>query len=246
MNREMDRVKPKLFYGWYIVGVSFLANTAAVFSLSSTLGVFMKPLTQDLGVSRGVFSLLRSGESLISASLSPLVGTTVDRHGARWPMTFGALIVSIGFLMLSQVDAFWQFLTVRWALHMGDAFMAYLVVNVAISRWFVKKRGRAIAFSSMGVGFAKIGIPVITATLIAWYGWRTAWAAFGVLTLMLVVGPAAIWMRRRPEDMGLRPDGDPSPPREEPDSKEQKQSSSRQHQILADEVVWSRREAVRT
>ena len=88
MSEDVQRPRPRIFYGWYIVGVGFLANTAGVFSLSSTLGVFLKPLTEDLGVSRGVFSLLRSGESLISASLSPLVGSMMDRHGGRWLMTW--------------------------------------------------------------------------------------------------------------------------------------------------------------
>jgi len=246
MLEDIQRPKTRMFYGWYIVGVGFLAHTASVFSLSSTLGVFLKPLTADLGVSRGVFSLLRSGESLISASLSPLVGSMVDRHGGRWLMTFGALVVGIGFLMLSQVEAFWQFLCVRWALHIGDAFMAYLVVNVAISRWFIRKRGRAIAFASMGVGFAKMGIPIFAASLIAWFGWRMAWAAFGILTLTLVVGPAAVYMRRRPEDMGLHPDGVSGPLDGASPSKGQSQRLPPHHRTLADEVVWSRPEAVRT
>jgi len=246
MSEDVQRPRPRIFYGWYIVGVGFLANTAAVFSLSSTLGVFLKPLTEDLGVSRGVFSLLRSGESLISASLSPLVGSMMDRHGGRWLMTFGAVVVGIGYLFLSQVEAFWQFLCVRWALHIGDAFMAYLVVNVAISRWFIRKRGRAIAFSSMGVGCAKIGIPIFTASLIAWFGWRMAWAGFGILTLALVVGPAAVWMRRRPEDMGLRPDGELAPSEGTSPSKGKDQRLAPHHQTLADEVIWSRPEAVRT
>ena len=246
MSEDVQRPRPRIFYGWYIVGVGFLANTAGVFSLSSTLGVFLKPLTEDLGVSRGVFSLLRSGESLITASLSPLVGSMMDRHGGRWLMTFGAVVVGIGFLMLSQVEVFWQFLSVRWALHIGDAFLAYLVVNVAISRWFIRKRGRAIAFSSMGVGFAKVGIPIVTAWVIAGFGWRVAWAAFGILTLTLVVGPAAIWMRRRPEDMGLRPDGESAPSEGTSQSKGKDQRSTPHHQTLAEEVIWSRHEAVRT
>ncbi len=246
MSEDVQRPRPRICYGWYIVGVGFLANTAGVFSLSSTLGVFLKPLTEDLGVSRGVFSLLRSGESLITASLSPLVGSMMDRHGGRWLMTFGAVVVGIGFLMLSQVEVFWQFLSVRWALHIGDAFLAYLVVNVAISRWFIRKRGRAIAFSSMGVGFAKVGIPIVTAWVIAGFGWRVAWAAFGILTLTLVVGPAAIWMRRRPEDMGLRPDGESAPSEGTSQSKGKDQRSTPHHQTLAEEVIWSRPEAVRT
>src|SRR5574341_421772 len=151
----------EFFYGWTIVGVGFLANVASTFTLASTLSVFLKPLTEDLGVSRGLFSLLRSGESLISAGLAPVVGSLVDRHGGRLLMTFGALVVGAGFLLLSQVDEFWQFALVRWSLvSVGDALLGSMVINVTIARWFVRRRGRALALSSMGIGFGKVGMPV--------------------------------------------------------------------------------------
>jgi len=54
----------KIFYGWCIVAVGFLANVASSFAQASTLSIFLKPLTADLGISRGVFSLLRSGEGM--------------------------------------------------------------------------------------------------------------------------------------------------------------------------------------
>jgi len=200
--------KRPFFYGWTIVAVGFLANIAAAFSLASTLSVFLKSLTQDLGVSRGVFSLLRSGESLIGAAMAPFIGSLVDRHGGRWLMAFGAIGAGVGYFLLSQVGAFWQFLLVRWSLVIiGDAFMGSMVINVAISRWFLRKRGRAIAVSSMGTGSAKVGMPLFAAFLLVWLGWRLAWVIFGLLTLALVVGPASLYMRRRPEDMGLHPDG---------------------------------------
>jgi nitrate/nitrite transporter NarK len=82
-------VKPRFFYGWYIVAVGFIANVASSFALASTLSIFLKPLTADLGISRGVFSLLRSGEGIIGACLAPLVGPLVDRHGGRWLMAAG-------------------------------------------------------------------------------------------------------------------------------------------------------------
>ena len=72
---------PRIFYGWYIVAVGFLSHVACAFHMSSTLSVFLRPLTEDLGVSRGVFSLLRSGEILIGAVMAPLVGPLVDRFG---------------------------------------------------------------------------------------------------------------------------------------------------------------------
>lgn len=235
------------FYGWYIVGVGFLSHIASTFSLSSTLSVFLKPLTEDLKVSRGLFSLLRSGESIIGAAIAPLVGPTVDRHGGRWLMTIGAFVVGVGFLLLSQVKDFWQFVLVRWSLvSIGDSLMGSLVINVTLSRWFIQRRGRAIAISSMGVGFAKVGMPLFAASLLVWLGWRYTWSVFGILTLALVVGPAFIFMRRRPEDMGLYPDGAPNPyyTGSVPDKAEN--HSAAQPHTLATDVVWSRREALRT
>ncbi len=176
--------------------------------MSSTLSVFLKPMTEDLGVTRGVFSLLRSGEILIAGALAPLVGPLVDRLGGRWLMAGGALSAVIGFLCMSQVGAFWQFLFLRWSfVAVGGVFMCQMVVSVTVSRWFVRQRGRAIAIASLGQGVAKVCIPVVTASLFELVGWRLTWSIFGVVTLLLVVFPALIFMRRSPEDMGLHPDG---------------------------------------
>lgn len=237
--------KQGFFYGWYIVAAGFLANVASTFALASTLSVFLKPLTKDLGVSRGVFSLLRSGESLIGAGMAPVIGSVVDRHGGRLLMTFGALVVGVGFLFLSQVDAFWQFALVRWSLvSVGDALMGSLVINVTLSRWFVRRRGRAIALSSMGVGFGKVGMPIFAASLLLWLGWRLTWAVFGLLALALGVVPAFIYIRRCPEDMALHPDGTASPFPESVSSEKQRSATFRQP--LSEEAIWSRKEAAST
>ena len=237
--------KSNYFYGWTIVAVGFLAHIASAFSISSTLSVFLKPLSNDLGVSRGVFSLIRSGEVLIGAAAAPLVGMLLDRHGGKWLMAAGGLVSAAGFLLLGQARDFWQFLIVRWLLvSPGDALMGSLVVNVTISRWFVRMRGRALALAGMGHGLAKVGMPLMAASLILHMGWRGAWAVFGVLTLALVVGPSLMFVRWRPEDMGLVPDGS---------SEGQPDKNAPTHRIDAaharansNDVVWSRREALGT
>ena len=200
--------KSRFFYGWYIVGVGFLANVASSFALASTLSIFLKPLTADLGISRGVFSLLRSGEGIIAACLAPFIGTLVDRYGGRWLMAGGTAIAGVGFLLLSQIDGFTQFAAIRLTLvTLGDCMMGYMVVNVIIAQWFVRQRGRALAFSSMGVGFAKVCMPILAAWLLVILGWRQTWFVFGLTTMVLLVLPALLVIRRSPEDMGLRPDG---------------------------------------
>jgi MFS family permease len=210
--------------------------------MSSTLSVFLKPLTEDLGVSRGLFSLLRSGEILIGAAMAPLVGPLVDRYGGRWLMAGGGLVAGAGFVLLSQVSTFWEFLILRWVLvTIGGVFMCHMVVSVTISRWFVRKRGRAIAIASLGQGLSKVFIPIVTASLFVWLGWRWTWSIFGMVTLSLVVIPALIFMQRSPEDIGLRPDG-----RDDSDSGDLAAGSKVQARMATDSAVWTRKDVLRT
>jgi MFS family permease len=243
-SAERATGESKFFYGWTIVAVGFLAHIASAFSISSTLSVFLKPLSTDLGVSRGVFSLIRSGEVLIGAVAAPVIGPLIDRRGGKWLMAIGGVVSGIGFILLGQARDFWQFLILRWLLiSPGDSLMGGMVVNVSISRWFVRMRGRALALAGMGHGLAKVAMPMFAASLISYAGWRGAWVVFGILTLALVVGPALQFMRRRPEDMGLLPDG--GTPEQSAPSKPAAHGAAHRRSATAD-VEWSRREALRT
>ena len=234
--------KPKFFYGWYIVGTGFLTNIASAFALASTLSIFLKPLTAELGISRGVFSLLRSGEGIIGALSAPFVGNLVDRHGGRWLIAIGTAIVAAGYFVLGHVDTFTQFALVRLSLvTLGDAMMGSMVVNIVIAQWFLRRRGRAFAISSMGIGFAKVCMPIVAASLIVWFGWRQTWVVFGLVTLVLGVVPALLFIRRSPEEMGLLPDGS-----EEPVASTAKQNRAAADATTNQDLEWTRAEAMRT
>ena len=237
---------PRLFYGWYIVGAGFLANISCAFFLSSTLSVFLKPVTTDLGVSRGVFSLLRSGEHLLYAVMAPWIGAKLDQYGPRRMMVGGAVLSAIGFLLLGQVASFTHFASVRMTLMaVGHALVCYFVVNVTVARWFVRMRGRALAISHLGHGIAKIAISAVVGWLLTFIAWRQVWTLFGGLVVLLAVIPVAIFMRRSPEDMGLHPDGVPA---QEPTG-----AAGRVHERAAStgeglepEVRWTRHQVRRT
>ena len=235
---------PGIFYGWYIVAVGFFSNVASSFALASTLSIFLKPLTAELGVSRGVFSLLRSGEGIIGAFLAPLVGVLVDRHGGARLMAIGTTLVGVGYLFLGHIDSFAQFVWIRLAIvTVGDALMGSSVVNIVIAQWFVRQRGRALAFSSMGVGFAKVCMPVVGAWLIVTLGWRDTWMVFGLGAIVLGVAPALLFVRKSPEDMGLQPDGDTaaSVNREIPGARRQTMPSK---PAPSADIVWTSGEAL--
>lgn len=123
---------------------------------------------------------------------------------------------------------------------LGDVMMGYMVVNVVIAQWFVRQRGRAFAFTSMGVGFAKVCMPILAAWLLITLGWRQTWVVFGFLTVALLLLPALFVIKRRPEDYGLFPDG--------ADAAITQSASFRESDGSAQniDVTWTRAEAVRT
>jgi len=236
----------RFFYGWYIVAVGILVNIAGTFAFSSTLSIFLKPITEELGVTRGAFSLIRTFEIGVAALIVPMLGSWIDRHGGRGVLVLGVLMEGAGLLLSSLVQSFWQFVVVRCSLVIaGEALLGSLVINVTISQWFVRKRGRAMGIANLGTGVAKLSIPIAAASLFVLVGWRHTWAIFGIIAPLLVVAPALIFVRRQPEDLGLRPDGDPplaaiAEPRQCTTDNRQKRPAQN-----SDERVWTRGQAIR-
>jgi sugar phosphate permease len=236
----------RFFYGWYIVGVAILVHIAGTLSFSSTLSIFLKPITEELGVSRGAFSLVRTAEIGVAAFIAPLLGPLLDRHGGRWILVIGVLMEGTGFLLSSLVREFWQFLAVRCCLVIaGEALLSSLVVNVTIAQWFVRKRGRAIAIANLGTGLAKLSIPFCAAWLFVVVGWRGTWTVFGIVAPLLVIAPALIFVRRRPEDLGLTPDGEASSQAPADAQGIDKTRRAQRRPTVPDDISWSRSEVLR-
>jgi MFS family permease len=236
----------KLFFGWYIVGVGVLVHIAGTFAFSSTLSIFLKPITEELGVTRGAFSLIRTFEIGVAALIVPLLGPIIDRHGGRWILVIGVLMEGSGLLLSSLVQNFWQFVLVRCSLVIaGEALLGSLVINVTIAQWFVTKRGRAMALANLGTGLAKLGIPLLAAWLFVLVGWRGTWAVFGILAPLLVVAPVLIFVRRRPEDLGLLPDGESSADKSDPSPASARRGGVAAAHALSPERAWTRSEVLR-
>jgi MFS family permease len=199
-----------------------------------------------LGVSRGAFSLIRTFEIGVAAMIVPLLGPWIDRHGGRGVLVLGALMEGSGLLLSSLVQNFWQFALVRCSLVIaGEALLGSLVINVTIAQWFVRKRGRAMGIANLGTGIAKLAIPLLAASLFVLVGWRGTWAVFGMVAPILVVLPALLFMRRRPEDLGLAPDGEVPIERSAPlQNAGETLASSRSPRAPA-EILWSRSEVLR-
>ena len=203
------------FYGWTIVGVAFLATFSHVGYLNSVLGIFQPALHEEFGWSRAEIAGALTIGSLAGGVLSPLFGVVIDRYGARWMIAGPAMALALGCLLLAELSELWQFYLL-FAAGRALAISAMMAAAVvAVSNWFIRRRPLAIAIGTLGMRVGNAVIPLIVAVVIAARGWPDGFRALALFFLVFGIVPALLLMRRRPEDMGLRPDGDPPPTPEE-------------------------------
>ena len=247
-NVAQPGAKRRYFYGWNIVGAAFLAHISYAEQTSSLLGLYFNPLNREFGWSRTAISGVQTIARLVEGAMSPVIGPIIDRHGSRVPMVIGGIMVTLVFLALTQVNNLWQFYLFRGALlAIGFTAMGYLVTNTAVSNWFIRRRGRAIAIATMGTHLGNIVMAPLIVWIIIAHGWRSSWLAFALLTFVAVVIPAGLIMRRRPEDMGLRPDGDdPQAAHGLEEASMDAGSVGRIASTAEPEPVWTRREVMKT
>ncbi len=199
--------QPRVFYGWYIVLGAIIAQFVAVGIQAGVSGVFLRPMTEDLGWTRAQFTIATSLGTGVSGLIGFFIGSYVDRVGARPLMVVGVTIVGATLLAISRVEELWQFVLLRGlAFTVGFVLIGNLVVNVTVSKWFVERRGWAISLASLGVSAAGIAMPLTMVRIVDTLGWRDGWVVMGLGAWALIY-PVALIMRRQPEDQGLLPDG---------------------------------------
>ncbi|MBI4499201.1 MAG: MFS transporter [Chloroflexi bacterium] len=200
----------RIFYGWWVVfsSAAIILLTGATFFYG--FGVFFQPIIDEFGWSNTQVALASSLRSEVSAFAAPLIGLAVDRFGVRRVLIAGVLIVGLGFGALAQVQDLLSFYLAMSLIAIGTSASGGSAGIVAVSRWFVRKRSRALALMTLGAGFSGVMVPVI-AMLVTRFGWRSALIVMGVFVIGVGL-PLARRMRDRPEEMGLWPDGEPHPP----------------------------------
>jgi sugar phosphate permease len=235
----------KPFYGWIIVAVAFLIGMTESSVFQAVLAIFMKPMVSEFGWSRAAITGSIAVGSLCAGIFSPFVGPVLDRHGPRMVAFCGILVLSLGLIGMTFINRIWQLYLFFGTGRMIAMGVLMLVISVSISNWFVRKRGRAMGIAWLGSRFGSALLPVLLQYFILALGWRLAWSTMGVTVFLLSGIPALIFLRRRPEDMGLLPDG----AMEYPQGAQRVESSRESGPTVAgygSEIALTRPQAIRT
>lgn len=204
---QTEARRPRFYYGWWIVLGAVAGQFAAVGGGLQVAGVFLRPVTQELDWSAGQYAIAGSVAFGVGGIMGFFIGPLVDRYGARPLMLVGGVVYSLALVAVSRVNAPWQFILCQTlAAGVGQSLSGPLVVNITLSKWFVIRRGWAIAMGSIGISMAGLIAPVGMTQVVDHFGWRDGYVVLGVVVAIVLL-PVALIMRRQPEDHGLLPDG---------------------------------------
>lgn len=198
------------YYGWVVVAVAFVTMALGV-NARTAFSLLLPPILDEFGWDRGVTAGAFSFGFLVSAVLSPSIGRLMDRSGPCVVLLLGVFASTAGLLLVGFTSAPWHlYLTLGMLVGTGSICLGYSGQALYLPSWFVRRRGFAIGIAYAGVGVGSIVLMPWMQRLIETTGWRSACWTLG-LVVLCVAAPLTLLLRRRPQDLGLEPDGDPAP-----------------------------------
>lgn len=201
---------PRLFYGWIVTACAFCV-LFLTYGVQYSFGVFLPAMLDELGWQRAsiagafsLYSMMYSGCSLISGRLT-------DSRGPQFVIALGGILLGLGIIATSRMSATWHMYVFYGLIASLGMSTAYIPCNTTVVKWFQRKRGLALGLASSGSSCGILTCPPLASHLIAQWGWRPVYCAFGI-TILLLLNVVARFMVRSPELLGLAPDGDPPAP----------------------------------
>jgi predicted MFS family arabinose efflux permease len=207
MTAQSQQARRRVFYGWWVVAAlcttMFLSSGAAFYAM----GVFVVPLQDEFGWSRGQISVALSLSALISGLFGPLAGALVGRVGARRLMGVGGVMLGISLGLLGLTRSLVYFYGMFMVMAAWRSSTMIVPVGTVVANWFDRRRGLALGFTTAGIGLGGLVFAPLAALLIDAFGWEATFFIEGGIIIAVMVPLAAFVIRQQPSDMGLLPDG---------------------------------------
>jgi MFS transporter, OFA family, oxalate/formate antiporter len=227
-----------VYYGWIVLACLCCAGFARQGPAVATLSIFVEPLSREFGWSRTALSGAVSLGGVMAAIAAPLIGPVLDRRGSRLVLCAAVLVNGVLLMLLSLTPSLLVFYLLFCVARMNWAAPFELGLYGALNHWFVRRRALASSVATLAQAAGLVAMPLIAQFAIVQDGWRAGWLAIGAATLLIGFVPVWLLLARRPEDLGLSPDGAVAP---RPD-----RAGSAAPRALPAEPSFSRRQALGT
>lgn len=199
--------KSKMHYAWVIVFSCFLIMCFALCLVMNCFGLFVKPVTEDLGISRQTFSLVSTVVSLSTMVGVVFAGKIFGRFGLKKVMVLCCLGLSISYSCYSFASNMAMFYGISVLVGLFMSLIAQVPCSMLVTNWFNDKRGVALGMVFMGTGIGGVFLNPLISFLMTNYGWRKTYLVLGVLMFVTLIPTTTLLIKENPADMGLEPLG---------------------------------------
>ncbi len=208
LARPKAPIPTPFYYGWLILAVTVVSAGLSGTTSQLFTSIMVNPLTDEMGWTRTQMAGALTIGVFATAALSPILGRLTDQHGPRAIMSVGAVVVAAGFVAVANMRTLWQwYVSYVIARGVAQAALSGVVSSTTITNWFIRKRGRALGIMSSSFQLSSTFLIPLAQFVILRWGWRIVYMLLGAATAVMVLIPAAVFLRKRPEDIGLLPDG---------------------------------------
>ena len=194
------------YYGWNIVGVSLVFQSvlfgSIIFSYTLWVGEWLGD--PGLGVTLTYVMVPITILTLAQSIVAPFAGYAMDRYSIRVLVCIGTASAGLGFVLISQVAAFWQIIIIYGTLIMaGTVFAGPLAAQTLAAKWFDGNRGLAMGVTTTGTSIGGVFMAPVVTLLYQSVGWRDAHWMLGICFIVVVVPLVWILVRSAPAELGI-------------------------------------------
>ncbi len=194
----------------------FVSYAAAQGIFVYTLPVLYPELINEFGWNSEQMTRPATLGYVMGAVLVPFVSALFDRYSVRISMILGVFGITLGLALYPQIGSLAHLMWIYAVFALGQVGCGLVPNMLLMTRWFRRRRGIAIGIVLMGSTIGGALFPLIVKAVLDGGNWRDAVAILALIggTLMLI--PVIAFIRNKPADLGLLPDGDSAPPPDAP------------------------------
>ena len=195
------------YYGWVIVGLA-LVSMGFWAGLRSSFAIFYVALLDEFSWSRGGAAGVQSMAYIVYVFLAPVAGWLIDRFGPRRVILPGTMLLAAGLALSANTNSLFQFyLWYGGVAGCGITFISITAYSPILANWFERKRGIASGIAASGMGLGTFLLVPLTQYMISLWGWRLSFVALGVIVFVILFPTTLFFLRPKPQELGLLPDG---------------------------------------
>ncbi|MFJ7936469.1 MFS transporter [Sporosarcina sp. NPDC096371] len=203
----MSQTKKKIHYAWWLlVGLAIMVGLAKG-GIMTAGGLFLTPVTEDLGIGMGSLTLYFSISSIVTMLFLPIAGKIMAKYDIRVVLISAIILQAGSFAMFGLMNSVWGWYLFCIPMSIGSIFVTQMAGPVLINNWFKKHNGLAMGIMVASGGIFGAILQPMAGNLISNEGWRTTYITLGLVVMAIVIPIVLLTIRMAPQQKGLQPYG---------------------------------------